>query len=157
MLSDEIDQYHPWYRYCFVKVSRNFYDRLGSPDAYEEIIQKINTVLCTYFSTEDFDETRIYSCICQAVEQGENMRMLFKEKTGAKRRAKLFLRYLDACRYAPILQVSDTDGHLLFETDLPERETLDYLGNIRLSAKRVVVEPRKNAFTDGAEALVFDY
>ena len=56
-----------------------------------------------------------------------------------------------------MLQVFDMDDHLLFETDLPQALTLDYLGDIQLSAKKVTIKPRKNAFTTRMEPLVFEY
>lgn len=156
-LSQEVDRYHPWYRYCTVPVEQAFYDRIGSPDAHEGILHLIGTVLSALFAAEDFDGQRILSCVQQAAQQGEEMLMKFKEKTGTKRRAVVFLRYLDTCRYAPLLRVYDLEEQLLLEKDLPKSLTLDELGEIQVSAKRVTIKPRKNAFTGGKKPLVFEY
>lgn len=156
-LSDEADRYHPWYRYCAVPVEMDFYNNLGSPETYDGIIHWITTVLITYFSTEDFDEARILSCVQQAVVQGEEMLMKFKEKCSTKRRAVIFLRYLDTCKFYPLLRVYDTQDHLLLEKDLPETLLLDYLGEIQVSTKRITIRPRKNAFTTQITPLVFEY
>lgn len=156
-LSDEVDRYHPWFRNCYVPVDAELYSNLRSSASYDSIIQCITTVLVTYFSTEDFDEASILSCVHQAVEQGESMLMKFKEKTSAKRKAVVYLRYLDTCRFYPLLRVFDMDDHILLEKDLPETLTLDYLGEIQISMKRVTIKPRKNAFTTQNTALVFEY
>ena len=156
-LSSQVDKYHPWYRYCSVRTEENLYNKLGSFETYEYIIHQIGAVLVTYFTTEDFDESRILHCIQQAVEQGEKMLMKFKEKVNSKRKAVIFLRYLDICKFQPLLRVYDTKDNLLFEKDLPETLTLDYIGDIQISAKKVTIKPRKNSFTTEQEALIFEY
>ena len=78
-LSTKVDRYHPWYRYCNIPVEKDFHNILGSPQSYEGIVHWIATALITYFSTEDFDQSRILAGVQQAVEQGEQMLMKFKE------------------------------------------------------------------------------
>ena len=85
------------------------------------------------------------------------MLMKFKEKVSTNRRAVIFLRLLDCCKFHPLLRVYDHEENLLFEKDLPEAVTLDYLGEIQLSAKRVTIKPRKNAFTTQMSPLAFEY
>ena len=133
------------------------YNKLGSIETWDDIIQWIINVLITFFTSEDFDETYILSCVHQAVEQGECMLMKFKEKVSTKRKAVIFLRFLDNCRYHPLLRVYDEEDNLLLEKDLPEATTLDYLGDIQISAKRVTIKPRKNAFTAQNNPVVFEY
>jgi hypothetical protein len=53
--------------------------------------------------------------------------------------------------------VYDAEDNMLFEKDLPEVMMLDYLGDIQVSAKRVTIKPRKNAFTKQTNPLVFEY
>lgn len=156
-LSDKVDRYHPWYRYCSVHIEKDLYNKLGSLETRDDIIQWIRNVLITFFASEDFDETRILSCVQQAVEQGEDMLMKFKEKASTKRKAVIFLRFLDTSRFYPLLRVYDAEDNLLLEKDLPEAVTLDYLGDIQVSAKRVTIKPRKNAFTTQNSPLVFEY
>jgi len=157
ILSDNVDRYHPWYRYCTVPAEPDFYNRLGSPETYDAIIHRIGAVLVRYFASEDFDADRILCCVRQAAEAGEKMEMKFREKVSAKRKAVIFLRYLDTCRFLPLLRVYDTEDRLLLEKDLPETLTLDCLGEIQLSSKRVTIKPRKNAFTARMEPMVFEY
>jgi hypothetical protein len=133
------------------------FKKLGSPETWNDIIHWISAILVTYFISEDFDEKRIFSCVQQAVEQGENMLMKFKEKVSTKRKAVIFLRFLDSCKFYPLLRVYDAGNNLLFEKDLPEVVMLDYLGDIQVSAKRVTIKPRKNAFTKQINPLVFEY
>ena len=85
------------------------------------------------------------------------MLMKFKEKTNSKRKAVIFLRFLDTCRFSPLLRVYDTEENLLIEKDLPQTVALDYLGEIQVSTKRVTIKPRKNAYTAQNKPLVFDY
>ena len=157
VLSDQVDRYHPWYRECAIRIEKDLYRKLGSAETYDDIIGWIGAVLVAYFASENFDESRILSCVQQAVEQGEKMLMKFKEKVSTKRRATVFLRYLDTCSFFPLLQVCDAEGNILLEKDLPETLTLDYLGDIQVSAKKVTIKPRKNAYTAQLVPLVFDY
>lgn len=156
-LSEEIDKYHPWYRKCFINVEKELYDSIGELDTHDFIINAILEVLTTCFVTEDFDSTFIKSCISHAVEQGENMLMRFKEKKSAKRKAIIFLRYLDDCIYYPLLRVYDLDDNMLFEKDLPKTLMLDYLGEIQVSTKRIKIKPRKNAFSTSKKEMTFEY
>ena len=156
-LSNKVDRYHPWLRYCSVHIEKDLYNKLGSIETWDDIIQWIGNVLVIFFASEDFDDARILSCIRQAVEQGENMLMKFKEKVSTKRRAVIFLRFLDTCKFYPLLRVYDNEENLIFEKDLPETVALDYLSDIQVSVKRVTIKPRKNAFTTQISPLVFEY
>ena len=157
ILSDYVDKYHPWYRYCLVHIEKDMYNKLDSLEDYGYIIQCVRNILVTYFSSQDFDETCILSCVQQAVEQGENMLMKFKEKISTNRKAIIFLRCLDSCTFLPLLRVYDMGDNLLLEKDLPEAVMLDYLGDIQVSSKRVTIKLRKNAFIAQAAPLVFEY
>ena len=156
-LSNKVDRYHPWYRYCDVHIEKDMFQKLGSDEVQDDVILLVRKVLIAYFATEDFDESHILSCIQQAVAQGEDMLMKFKEKVSTKRRAVVFLRFLDSCKFYPLLRVYDAEDNLLFEKDLPEAVMLDYLGDIQVSARRVTIKPRKNAFTEQHKPLVFEY
>lgn len=156
-LSKKVDRYHPWYRYCDVHIEKNLYDMLGTPETYKNIVHSICAILVAYFATKDFNKAKILDCVAQAVEHGEDMLMKFKEKVSAKRKAIIFLRFLDSCRFFPLLRVYDAEGNLLLEKDLPEAVTLDYLGEIQVSAKRVTIKPRRNACITQSSPLVFEY
>ena len=156
-LSDKVDRYHPWYRYCDVHIGKGLYQKLDSQEAQNDIILLIRDVVITYFTSEDFDESCILSCVQQAVDQGEDMLMKFKEKVSTKRKVLIFLRFLDSCEFYPLMRVYDTEDNLLFEKDLPKTIMLDYLGDIQVSAQRVTIKPRKNAFTVQNKPLIFEY
>ena len=156
-LSDKVDRDHPWFRYCSVHIENDLYSKLGTIETWDSIIRWIENVLIAYFTSEEFDETRISSCVQQAVEQGEDMLMKFKEKASTKRKAVIFLRFLDTCKFSPLLRVYDIEENLLFETDLPQTVALDCLGEIQVSATRVTIKPRKNAYSTQNKPLVFDY
>lgn len=156
-LSEEIDRYHPWYRNCFVSIEKELYVGIESSDNYDYIINTIKKVLITHFVSGNVDEVFISSCFSQAIEQGERMIMKFKEKKSTKRKAIIFLRYLDDCIYHPLLRVYDMNENILFERDLPKTLMLDYLGEIQVSTKRIVIKPRKNAFSAKKREMVFEY
>ena len=156
-LSQEVERYHPWFRHCHVRVPREVYASLGTVDSHEYIISIIGDVLTAFFASDDFDADSIRDCIREAVTGGEEMLVPFKEKATAKRRAVIYLRFLDSCRYAPLLRVYDGEGSLLLERDLPKMVTLDALGELQVGLKKVTVKPRKNALTAGKKPLVFEY
>ena len=140
----EPDRYYPWYRYYDVQISSALYDALESPDSTQPVIGLLETVFQKFFSTAQFPAEMIHGCISEAVTQGEQMLVKFKEKTTAKNHAVICLRYSDNGKYIPLLRVFDTENHLLLEKDLPETDTLEAYGEIRLSAKKVIIQPRKN-------------
>ena len=115
----------------------------------------IEKVLKAQLSTSDFDEDRISECVNEAVSQGEGMLMKFKEKISSQRRAVLYLRYLDSGKYFPLLRVYDNEDNIILEKDLPESQTLDSLGQISVSSKKVTIKPRNNSWTD-SEPIVFE-
>ena len=156
-LSDKVDKYHPWYRYFLIHIEKDTYNKLNFSESHDFIIKILSNILVTYFSSQEFDQTRILSCIQQAVEQGESMLMKFKEKVSATRKAVIFLRFLDTCKFHPLLRVYDTEDKLLLEKDLPETIILDYLGDIQVSTKKVTIKPRKNAYTTHNDPLIFEY
>lgn len=151
----EPDRYHPWYRYYDVGISRSLYDSLETPDCIPIVSGLIEMVLKTQFSTPEFDGDKISACVSEAVTQGSDMLMKFKEKTSSQRRAVLYLRYLDNCKYFPLLRVYDNDDNIVLEKDLPESLTLDSCGQITVSSKKVTIKPRKNSWSEG-EPIVFE-
>ena len=156
-LSQEVDRYYPWFRHCHVQVAREVYESLGTVDGHGHIFSIIGDVLTAFFARDDFDEARIRECIQGAVNGGEGMLMPLKEKATAKRCAVLYLRFLDSCRYAPLLRVYDGAGSLLLERDLPQMVTLDALGELQVGLKKVTVKPRKNALTEGKKPIIIEY
>ncbi len=149
------DRYHPWYRYYDVGISNELYDSLEKPDCVQTVSLLIEKVLKAQLSTSDFDEDRISECVNEAVSQGEGMLMKFKEKISSQRRAVLYLRYLDSGKYFPLLRVYDNEDNIILEKDLPESQTLDSLGQISVSSKKVTIKPRNNSWTD-SEPIVFE-
>ena len=125
-LSEKADRYHPWYRYCAVHIEKELYQRLGTPETYQDTVEMVQKVLVECFAKEDFDAQRIRKCIDEAWEQGEHMLMAFKIKATAKRKAVIYLRYLDSCCYRPLLRVYDLEEHLLLERDLPQMQMLHW-------------------------------
>ena len=150
-----IDKYHPWYRYYDVEISQEFFDLLESSQCENEVIKIVEQVIQKYFSTPDFDSEKIHCCISEAVENGENMLMKFKEKNSPKNKAVIYLRYSDDARYFPLLRVWDSEDNLLLEQDLPKTQTLDAYGEIQLSSKKVTIKPRKNTFAINLEPMTF--
>ena len=45
----------------------------------------------------------------------------------------------------------------VFVSDHFQTNSIDYLGDIQVSSKRVTIKPRKNAFTTQLAPLVFEY
>lgn len=156
-ISQEVDRYHPWYRKCFVRVKQDVYEHLENANHYAYLLDTIGKLLVSCYANDRFGADRILECIHHAVELGEDMLMEFKEKRSTNRHAIIYLRYRDTCCYSPLLRVWDLNGTLLLEADLPEAITLDYLGEIQLSANRVKIKPRKNAFSANLEPLTFEY
>lgn len=56
----------------------------------------------------------------------------------------------------PLLQVMDTNGKKVLFRDLPEIFDLSFLGEIQLSSKRIIIKPRKNAFTKDLTPITFE-
>ena len=93
-LSDKVDRYHPWYRYCDVHIDDDLFQNLGSHETWNEIIHYISTILVVHFAFDDFDKAHILSCVQQTVDQGEDMLIKFKEKVSTKRKAVIYHVFL---------------------------------------------------------------
>ncbi len=156
-LSENVDKEHPWYRYCSVKINEELYLKLDAEESSKVILESIEKVLVSCFATEAFDEQQIHNCVKQAIEHGENMLMLFKEKSTSNRKAKIFLRFLYSFKYLPLLRVYDSNDRIIFEKDLPEILTLDCFGNIQLSSKKITIKPRKNIIATNMKDIVFEF
>ncbi len=150
------DPYHPWYRYYDVQVSEDLYSELEQPQAYDAILSLIEAAL---IHISPADEALVRRSVAEALEQGEQMLVLRKQKQTTTRRAAVYLRCLDDGYYLPLLRVYDTKDNLLFEADLPKTYDLLILGEIQVSAKRVTVKPRKNVVAEMREMkpISFDY
>lgn len=154
-LIDEIDRYHPWYRYCDIGVSQCEYDKLGAGECIDYIYAKIEAVFLKLFDFGDLTAEIVQRSIAEA-KKGAKMLMRFKEKKSAKSIATIYLRLLENGRYCPLLCVNDLDGKEILCTDLPETIDLSSIGEIQLSSKKVTVKPRKNAFTKDMEPISFN-
>lgn len=150
-LSDKIDCYHPWFRYCNVGVSQNDYNKLENNDY---IYEKIKYTLLKLYESQKNIEI-IENSFLEA-QKGAEMLMLFKEKKSAKGIAKIYLRLLDNGNYLPLLSIIDIDGKEIFKADLPETIDLNIIGELNLSSKNVTVKPRKNAFSKHLQPISFD-
>ncbi len=150
-LSDKIDCYHPWFRYCNVGVSQCDYNKIENNDY---IFEKIKYTLLKLYDSQKNCEI-IENSFLEA-QKGAEMLMLFKEKKSAKGVAKIYLRFLDNGNYLPLLSVIDINGKEIFKADLPETIDLNIIGELNLSSKNVTVKPRKNAFSKHLQPISFN-
>lgn len=150
-LSDKIDRYHPWFRYCNVGVNQNDYNKLENNDFVYERIKF--TLLKLFDSQKDIE---IIENSFSEAQKGSEMLMLFKVKKSAKGIAKIYLRLLVNGNYFPLLSVIDINGKEIFKADLPETIDLNIIGELNLSSKNVTVKPRKNAFSKHLQPISFD-
>lgn len=150
-----VDKYHSWYRYYDVEVPQRVWEQANSVQAEEQLLVLAEKVLTQFFAKPEFDAEKIHQCVREAITQKETMLMKFKEKRSAKGSAEIYLRYLDSGKYRPLLRVTDTSGELQLEADLPDMLTLDALGEIVLTTKRVTIRPRRNAYTGTRKPISF--
>lgn len=150
------DRYSPWFRYYDVMINQDLFDILGTPQSTQAIFGLLEKVLQDFFSTEQFTKEAIHLCVLEAITQGENMLMKFKEKRTSNNRAVIYLRYLNNGHYFPLLRVFDMEDNLLLEEDLPETDNLGSFGDILLSRKKITIKPRKNVFAKGFEPISFE-
>ena len=155
-LSNDIDIYHPWYRYCNVKVNENLFTKLDNDESNAFLISYLEIVLCL-FASDNFDINKIKSCIRDALDQKENMLMKYKEKEIAKNKVIIYLRFLDTCEYFPLFRLFDLTGTLILEKDLPKSLTLDYIGDVLIKKESIIIKPKQNAFTKSLENIVINY
>ncbi len=137
-----VDTYHPRYRYVDIGVERELFDSLGVVSCLERlaplILQALRlTVQC---------EADVGELMAEALQQGAQMRVKFKEKATKTRVAALYLRLLDDGYYLPLLTVRDREGRELLCVDLPRTLHLHQFGEIRLCQNYVTLMPRKNVF-----------
>lgn len=141
------DAYHPWYRYYDVEISNDLYNSLETQESIPSIIDIVEHTLQLFFSDLQNSSELIQTSISEAVTKGERMEMLFKSKTSSKRKAIIYLRFMDTAQFFPLLKVYDADDNLIFQKDLPKAHDLNAYGEIQLNNNSITIKPRKNAFT----------
>ena len=134
----------------------DLYNNLDSDTNSSLIINWVEKALCL-FESEDFKINRINDCITEALEQKENMLMKYKEKEVNNKKAIIYLRFLDTCKYFPLLRLFDNKGTIILEKDLPESITLDYIGEILVKKENIVIKPKRNTFTKNLDNIVINY
>ncbi len=150
------DAYHPFYRYYDAGISRECYDKLDSGECIDDIVSIAENLLIRFFAADEEQRNIIESSFFQALEHGENMLMLFKEKQTNHAKAVIYLRFTNDFKYVPLLCVYDLEENEMFRQDLPAVNDLNSIGEIVLTNKKVTVKPRKNTFSKGLEAVSFD-
>lgn len=144
-----------WYRFYDVEIDSQLFDNIDTVDVEEKLLFGVETVLENHFATISFDKAKIRECFNEALTLNESMLMKFKEKISAKCSAVIYLRYLDCGKYFPLLRVFDKSGQILLEKDLPKMSTLDLLGEISVSSKKVLIKPKKNLHSCSVESIEF--
>lgn len=155
-LSNFVDNYHPWYRYCNVKIEEDLFKELDNDSNISTIINYVDKVLCLFVSYA-FDINKIRACISEALEQRENLLMKYKEKEANNKKIIIYLRFLDTCEFFPLLRLFDETGTLLLEKDLPKCITLDYIGNILIKRDNIIIKPKQNFCTKELDDIVINY
>lgn len=141
-----------WLRYVDMGVSEAALTDECAPDSLAAAAAEKCLLL---FGQDEAARQLVRSAVREALAQGEDMRMRFKEKRAPGLTATVYLRLLDSGWYHPLLCVTEDDGREHLRADLPACMELHALGEIRLSRKAVTILPRRNAFTVGMEPLHF--
>lgn len=149
-----VDYYHPWYRYYDIGIGVNMYDSLDENSEF--VIDNLQRTLVKYFS-DAVTPTEITEYITTVVQEGQNMKVLYKEKKAAENSAVVYLRYLDSGMYWPLLYVYNLAGQEIFRTDLPKMIDLYSLGEIQLSSKKITIKPRKNIFSKKRKPITYEF
>jgi len=148
-----IDTYHPWYRYYDIGIQADMYENLDKN--IEMVIHGLSKTLSCHFAKQNGIEN-INVFIESALQEGEKMKIFYKEKKSAKNIARIYLRYLNNGKYLPLLCVYDLEENEIFHADLPQMIDLLALGKIQLSSKKVTIQPRKNIFTEGMKPITYE-
>lgn len=144
-LCGHTDREHPWYR--FVDVGATDLAALAEPASLPVILNAAERAL-SLAVPGDAAHRLVHDAIREAVEQGADMEVPFREKRHAKGRAVVYLRIRDDGLYAPLLRVYRTDGTEALREELPACVELTYLGEMQLSARRVTIRPRRSAWAE---------
>ena len=94
--SKYIDSFHPWFRIYNIQVSEALFDTLESPESYDAILSLIESALVRISPK---DEDLVHRAVAEALEQGEQMLMLRKQKITSIRRAAVYLLLCSRVRY----------------------------------------------------------
>ena len=145
-----------WSRFYDVGVSQVQFQSLEAPAQADFIVDRLQETLLRYFSG-DGQETVIRDSIRQAVEQGEQMQMVYKTKESGEYKAVLSLRVLNSGEYFPLLCVYDGEGKLIVGRDLDRMRDLSALGEMRMAAGKVQIYPRKNGKAKTFRPITVEY
>ena len=149
-----VDPYHKWYRFFDVGIEQKIFDGLNSDEYLITIMELLQNLLVSL--TDENIDFSIKDCICQVIENGEEMLMLYKTKQTAELKANIHLQYLNNGQYVPHLSVCNLNGNVLLNEKLSPAYDMNAIGEIHLSRKKVTVTPRKNSLSKDLSPIVFE-
>ncbi len=148
-----VDKYHNWYRYYDIGISDEQFDTLNSNSNISFYVEIIISLLENHFSK--YNKCNIRECINDAIDNGEQMLMLYKTKESKNYIAKLYLRLNNIGKYFPLLTVSNSNGKCILRKELSPTNDLFSFGEIQLNNKRVAIKPKYNYISREREIIEF--
>lgn len=133
-----------WFRFYDIGISQEQFDHLEEPEQEDLVFDRMQETLLKYFAGDDL-EPAIRESVKAALEQGADMKMVYKTKQAQNHTAVLYLRFLDNGQYYPLLCVYDAEDKPVLEQDMDPIWDLSTLGEIKLARKRVSIYPRQTA------------
>lgn len=149
--------YYKFYRYVDYGITADEFKKLESFKT-EYFAEKIEKLLCEMFAKIEVEKDGIRSCINSAITEKEKMCAKYKEKKSATLTAEIYMRITENGLYSPLLTVKEnSSGNEILRTDLPLCNELSVFGTIQLSNKRIKINPRKNAYSEGLKAIIIEF
>ncbi len=151
-----VDKEFSWFRYYDCQIDREFLDKPLTDGERTMLLQIIEEVLVSNFSTSATDTEVIKNSFEEERTMGEEMTAVYKEKANAQNKAALLLRHRNDGMFYPLLKVWDRNGIQILENDLHQDNIfLLSLGEIRLKRDSVTITPKKNVFTKDLNSVTF--
>lgn len=138
-----VDRYHPFYRYYDYHMNESEIEQMLMAKDNEVLLNAIEKVLLLFFS-DDLESERIIKDAILKSKEGEKMQVKYKEKSNSKTTATVYLRLFNDGKYHPLLEIK-SDNEKVILKDMDPTIDLGTIGNISITSRKVVVNPKKSS------------
>ena len=148
--SDEINPYAKWLRSFYIGASPDFFNSLNEDKKIFFLIDKAVDVIQKYYCDSDERKEEVRKCAETILKNGENERIIFKEKKSDTHTVQIIVRVLDFNTFKVYVRIMCNE-EFVKEVEYPknlDRFELPFqFGSINIGKKAVLIKPRKNSLS----------
>ena len=147
VMSDKADPYHEFFREFYVGISPDFFNNLNEGKKNFLLIEKAVDVIQKYYCESDEEKANISQCAEMIMKNGEDEKIIFKEKKSDQYSVQVIVRVLNNGDFKVYVRII-CNQRIVKEIEYPRNLTQDELafqfGTISIGRKIVLIKPKKS-------------